>query len=164
MNIKKTISLSFLLFANISILVHIVLFHHHDSQLSAAICAENIEHRCAANNCPDNDKASNCPDNKSATNCPDTDNANDCPDNKRAHKCCTIENCILKDFITKADGFKLSKPFFDKIDFIVNINPACHTLQITDLTGLPFRQKPDLPFFYDEFISQSLGLRAPPAC
>jgi hypothetical protein len=33
-----------------------------------------------------------------------------------------------------------------------------------DETGLPFRQNPSTLLFYSEFISQSIGLRAPPAC
>ena len=148
MNFKKAISISFLLFANIAILVHVVLFHHHESQLSAAICAENLTHQCS----------------ESTHKYPANDNANNYPVNERAHKCCTIDNCILNDVISKAGGYKLSEPVFNNINVIVNNNPACHSFLITYLTGLPFRQKPYQPFFYDDFISQSLGLRAPPAC
>ena len=148
MRFKKTISLSFLLFANIILLVHTVLFHHHDSQISAAFCAESQKYQCVAN----------------AHKCHCTESGHTCPGAGSAHKCCTIDNCLLNDFITKVNGFKLSEPFFNKIDIIIHNTATCPTLRIADLTGLPFLQKPYLPHIYDAFISQSSGLRAPPAC
>jgi hypothetical protein len=41
-----------------------------------------------------------------------------------------------------------------------------NTLNIQDVDGtiICFRQKPCIPILYSELISQSIGLRAPPAC
>ena len=141
MNIKKAISLLFLLFANAAILVHIVEFHHHDSQLSAVMCAENKKHHCAENT-----------------------EQHKCPDSENAHKCCIIENCLLSNSITKTDDFKLTEPIVNNSYIIINNIPACQTLQITDWAGLSFQQNPYVLLFYSEFVSLSIGLRAPPVC
>ena len=141
MNIKKVISLSFLLLANISMLAHAVAFHHHDRQLPAVICTENQKHHCDENTEPHN-----------------------CPDTEHSGKCCTIENCLLSSPFTKADGFELTKSIANNFDIIINNIPVYQTVQIINLVGLPFRQNPYVPLFYSEFIAQSIGLRAPPAC
>ena len=122
-------------------LVHSVVFHHHDNPISVVFCAENQKHHC--------------PDHTEQHNCPDTENT---------HKCCTFQNCLLGAPYTKTDDFKPIKPGFDNFEFIVIISSSNRITPITDLTGLPFRQKPYLPLFYSEFVSQSIGLRAPPAC
>jgi len=49
MSVKKTISLSFLLLANVIMLAHSVVFHHHHDQTSAAVCALSQEHHCDEN-------------------------------------------------------------------------------------------------------------------
>jgi len=142
MSIKKAISLSFLLLANVVMLAHLVVFHHHDNQITATSCAAYQEHYCSENT-----------------------EQHHCHDTKNTGKCCVNENCPLSTPFTKADDFKQIKPVFNNFDFIIiNIFPTYQITQITDLVGLPFRQKPYLPLFYSEFISQSMGLRAPPAC
>ena len=142
MSIKKAISLSFLLLANVAILVHVFVFHHHDSQLPAVFCTETQKYH-------------NCDGNTGQHNCPETQNA---------HNCCTVENCLLNDSITKSDDFKIIEPIVNNLYIITNNALACKTFQITDLEGLPFRQKPYLPSCHLQYISQSLGLRAPPVC
>ena len=132
MRVKKVISLSFLLLANVVMLAHSVIFHHHDNPMSVVLCAEDHEHHC--------------------------------PDTETPSKCCTFQNCLLGAPYTKADDFKPIKQGFDNFEFIVIISSSNRITPITDLTGLPFRQKPYLPLFYSEFVSQSMGLRAPPAC
>ena len=139
---KKTISLSFLLLANMIILAHSVVFHHHDSRLHIVLCDANQVHEC--------DRRS--------------EQHNNCPASKDKNKCCAIENCLLSVFITKDDGFKQTEPVVNNLDIILNAILACQTINITDLSGLPFWQKPYLPLFYSTFVSQSSGLRAPPAC
>jgi len=141
MDIKRTISVSFLLFANMVILAHSVVFHHHDCQLFAVICAEN-------HNCNENAKQKNHCDHE----------------NHAKNSCCVFENCLLSKPFTKADDFKLTKPIINNFDIFFIYTPANQTIIITDLTGLPFRQRPYLLLFYSDFISQPIGLRAPPAC
>ena len=159
MKVKKAISLSFLLFANVAILVHIVLFHHHNSPLSASYCIANQTHHCTENTkhhcAEDADRYKKYPDNESTHNY---------PDNKSANNCCTIENCLLSAFFTKIDGFKLTKPVVNNHDIFFYDIPTFQTLHINDLAGLLFRQKPYLLLFYSAFVSQSPGLRAPPVC
>ena len=140
MTAKKIVSLSFLLLANVVILVHSVVFHHHDHLTPVVLCVISQEHHC---------------DGTTEHHCHDTENTN---------KCCIIENCSLNAPFTKANSCKLIKPVFNNFDFIINNIPANQITQIADLKGLPFRQKPYLPLFYSEFISQSMGLRAPPDC
>ena len=137
MSIKKVISLSFLLLANIAILAHNVVCHHHNGQQSAISCTENQTHHC---------------DENAEYNCPCTDDT---------HKCCVIENCLLSNSITKAGDFKLTKTVGNSFYIVANNTSACQTLQVTDLL---FRQKPYLSTFHSTFLSQSLGLRAPPFC
>ena len=143
LSVKKVISLSFLLFANAIILVHSVVFHHHDSQQFAVICAENQKHDCNEHT-------------KQKKHCDH--------ENHSKNSCCVIENCLLSNLFTKTDRFKLTKPIVSNFDIIINNIPVYKTVQITDLAGLPFRQNPFVPLFYSEFISQSIGLRAPPVC
>ena len=123
------------------ILAHAVVFHHHDNQMSVVLCAENQKHHCDENTEPHN-----------------------CPDTEHAQKCCTIENCLLSNPFTKADGFELTKSIVNNFDFIINNSAVYQAVQITNLAGLPFRQNPYLPLFYVDFVAQSIGLRAPPAC
>ena len=142
MNVKKTISVSFLLFVNIILLAHSAVCHHHDydNQTLVVVCSTNQEHNCAQHT-----------------------NNQTCHDTKNAHTCC-VENCHLNDFFTPTNTVRFSKPIFNTIDIIIHNIPACQTIQITDLAGLPFRQKPYIPLFYTDFVAQSIGLRAPPVC
>ena len=140
MSIKKAISLSFLLFANMVILAHSVVFHCHSDQLLSVVCSASQGHYCDGT-------------------------AHEHHSHEATNKCCTIENCQLDNlFYTEADGLKQIKPVFDTIDFCIIIFSAEQTFSTNDLTGLSFRQKPYIPLLYSEYFSQSFGLRAPPIC
>ena len=140
MRIKKVISLSFLLLANVIMLAHPVVFHHHHDQMPVTECAANQEHHC------DKNTEQHCHH-----------------ENKSTHKCCIIENCHLDTTpFTKANSPKQIKPTFNNFVFIANTFPIYQIIQAADLEGLSFREKPYLPLFCSEFISQSMGLRAPP--
>ena len=159
MDVKKAISLSFLIIANAAILMHIVMFHHHNSALAAAFCVANQTHCCTENT------QHHCTGNADRNNtCPSDENAHNDPCNKCANNCCTIENCLLNAFITKIDGFKLTEPAANSLNIFIHTIPTFLTHHINDLAGLPFRQKPYIPLFYTTFVSQSPGLRAPPVC
>ena len=141
MTTKKVLAFSFLLIANISILAHTVLFHHHENPVSVDVCAESYKHCCS-----DNNKEKQ---NHSA---------------EHTNKCCVFDNCILNNPFTITDNYKQIKPEFNSFFTVKNIGAFDGITQITKLDGLPFRQKPYLLLFYTEFISQSMGLRAPPVC
>jgi len=86
------------------------------------------------------------------------------------HRSCHghIENCALATIYVKTD--KCNETFIlHNCDFellpcfsTLFLNDASHP--IADGSGLPFRQKPYLISYHTEYISQSLGLRASPAC
>jgi len=129
MNVKKTIALSILLFANVIMLVHAVVpHHHHDGMLflSSFIQHENIPQHCNYTHCHDG-----------------------------------IEDCALVNDYTRFDN---DGQTFQLHDFNSTLFLVYSITQIENNADLPFRQKPYLPLFYSEFISQSLNLRAPPVC
>ena len=141
MSIKKAISLSFLFLVNIAILAHSVVYHHHNDQIFSVLCTANQGHHCDG-----------------------TAHEHHSHDTESPSKCCAFENCLLNTLYTKADDFKLTKSIFEESNFDINTFIVNQTIQIADLSGLPFRQNPDLLLLYSEYLSQSIGLRAPPTC
>ena len=139
---KRTIALSFLLFANAILLVHAAIPHHHHTVSTVCFpssqCADNEEaHPPAADSC--------------------------CHHNNESQR----EECPLKEMYVRPEnnnylvdlspGNDLQYPAL----FLFSTSP---TVEITGLKGLPFRQKPYLQSYYTDCISQSIGLRAPPVC
>jgi len=76
-----------------------------------------------------------------------------------------IEECPLKVVYARLDNHKSLIDLCHDYDIqypvllVISVNPVD---EITSLKGLPFRQKPYLPFYPTGYISQSIGLRAPP--
>ncbi len=142
MGIKKVISLLFLLLANVVILAHSVVFHHHDNPIPVTLCVADQEHHC-----DENAEQNHC-----------------CHDTESAGNCCDSKSCLLNTPFTTNDNIRALSAV-NNFDFvIIHLFSVNQIVQITDLTGLPFRQKPYSLPFYSEFISQSKGLRAPPVC
>ena len=120
---KKTIALSFLLFAGTTLLAHAFIpHHHHDDDHPISQC-DATQHRCV----------------------------NDC----------SLENIYVK--------FDNDKPVFQVFDFNFNLLsyfftllPDYSILPVTINIGLPFRQNPYLSSYRTGYVSQSIGLRAPP--
>jgi hypothetical protein len=78
------------------------------------------------------------------------------------------ESCLLSQVYIKINkeeqlfhfvDFNLFSSLFSCLSSLFLVNPVA---KITELEGLPFRQKPYYLFYHLEFISHSLGLRAPP--
>ena len=77
-----------------------------------------------------------------------------------------VEDCPLATVYVKLSG---DKQVIRSLDFNFDWLP-CFSIwfpgysipQTTDNIGLPFRQKPYLPFYPADYISQSFGWRAPP--
>jgi hypothetical protein len=78
------------------------------------------------------------------------------------------ESCLLSQVYIKINK---EEQLFHFIDFdlsfglltcLVSLFPVNPVAKITDLNSSPFRQKPYLLSYHIEFISHSLGLRAPP--
>jgi len=139
---KKAIALSFLLLANTVLLVHVAIPHHHHHHqaavcLSTIHCADNGEtHRHTSNSC--------------------------CQQHNDGSE---IEECPLKEVYVRIENNKSSVDLNLENEiqyptlFLFSVNPMDG---ITGLKGLPFRQNPYLIPCYIDYISQSLGLRAPP--
>jgi len=141
---KKTIKLLFLLLANMILLAHSIVPHHHHGEMETCFdthchdCHEACYHEYHDNTHQHEHEATSTSD-----------------------KCCNIDNCYL--------------PTENKINIACQIHTKCdcaqayilisYTLNMQDFvddTIIHFRQNPYVPIFYLDFISQSLGLRAPP--
>lgn len=134
---KKTIALAFLMIANAIILVHTVIPHHLHNCIPIAFVTSQYHH--------DNQPVGHCNDH----NC----NGN-------------FEDCALTKIYVKFDNdrqkVQLHSFDFDLLPCVFILFSDYSTPPTADNVGLSFRQKPYLISYHTEYISQSLGLRAPP--
>ena len=136
---KRVISISFLLLANVIILAHAVIPHHHHDGLIFLLTAAHQEH-----DDHDGEQDHTC-------------NYPPCHDG--------AEECLSSTLFVKLDQNKqLFQQDFEILPCVFSLFLDYSIPQIVDNVGLPFRQKPYLIFYHTEYISQSLGLRAPPIC
>jgi hypothetical protein len=138
MSIKKIISLSILLLANLVMLAKPVVCYYQNT------LTECVAHQ--AKDCCKPTKQDNCSNTKST------------------QKPCDTQKCVLKNLFLQESNNKLLKPVFNSFDIITGCISDYQTIQSSDLTLLLFQQKPYVPLIYSNFISQTFGLRAPPAC
>jgi len=143
MNIKRVISLSILLLANVIMLAQPVVryIQNYNNQAPVVACSTNQKRNCSKHT-----------------------EQQSCSNTTHEKKGCDTEKCLLRNLFSQENSIKLPKPIFNDFDFTISDILACRITPITDLTGLPFRQKPYIPLFYADFVSQSIGLRAPPVC
>ncbi|WP_313380484.1 DUF6769 family protein [Proteiniphilum saccharofermentans] len=148
---KKAVAISFLLLANMIVLVHAVIPHHHHNQLPVSFDIVQHEHGDATHE--------HFPHNH------DTQHPVPHGDNSHGHK--VFEECILNQAYLKIGNDKQVAQLHN-LDFTLLsclLTPFSDSLTaVAGLEGLPFRQNPYLLSYHTEFISQSLGLRAPPVC
>ena len=140
---KKAIKLSFLLLANTVLLVHVAIPHHHHHN-NTAVCILAIH----------------CADNKEM---PKHTHDSDCQQHDDGSE---MEECPLKEVYVRLENNKLLVDIsldnnFQYPVLLFSFNPMD---RMTGLMGLTFRQNPYLLPYYTNYISQSLGLRAPPVC
>jgi hypothetical protein len=140
---KKAISLSFLLLANIILLAHAAVPHHHHE--NAGVCFVNTH-------CEDNEETHH---HDSQTN---EHERNNFPD-----RCCFDIAYTHAGNSTKPACRLYKKCDCEQLLFSL-ISNNLNAQSLIDNVGLPFRQNPFVLLFYSEFISYSGGLRAPPAC
>ena len=147
LNVKRGISISFLLLTNVILLTHSVAFHHHHDGIPIASPAAHHDHDCSAHHHNDSQPVERC-------------NHLHCPGN--------IEDCTLTTIYIRFDNVRqivqLHSLDFDLSPCVFTLSPDYSAPHIADDVGLPFRQKPYLISYLSEYISQSLGLRAPPFC
>ena len=152
---KKALALSFLLLANAVMMGHAVIPHHHHNGVVFTLKIAHNEHDCNSHS-----------DRHDCNSHPVNDDAQS--DGKCEYPFChdDVEKCSLMSFYVHANGdkqfFQLEYPGLNLFPFV--LSPLSDDFISTDLIGLPFRQKPYLPSYHFAWISQSSGLRAPPAC
>lgn len=152
---KKIISTSLLLLANIIMLAHTIVPHHHHNGFVVALLERNIKERSQ-----DHHHAS------SGHNHTPSDH-HQTPSTHNHESNSETEKCALNEVYTRSDNspkfecyencdYKTSKTFVSPrgIDKFSLVNEG----------GLPFRQKPYIESYYSKFSSGSIGLRAPPVC
>ena len=147
-SVKKVIALLFLLIAKTIMLAHVIIPHHcHNGLIFTTIIAHNAhdcdtlnDHQC--NHALSNGKCD-------YTNC--NNDFDNCVSATIYIKSCNCRNTYLLHDC----NFELSHLAL----FSDNSLPP-----IVDDVGLPFRQNPLTTSYLTEYISQSLGLRAPPVC
>jgi hypothetical protein len=166
MCLKKVISLLIILLANMVLLAHPVvryIQYSSYSQTSVTICPAIQTHNYCKKGLltTHNTKAASC---KHTHNCSKNTIQHNCPDNKTERKCCDKDKCLMHNLFSHDNSIKLPKPVSNDFDFNISNISDCQITQITDLTGIPFRQKPYIPHVYADYSSQSIGLRAPPVC
>ncbi|OJV38817.1 MAG: hypothetical protein BGO33_13385 [Bacteroidia bacterium 43-41] len=147
---KKALGLILLLLANVIMLAHTSIPHHHHDQIPVAIIndtghshdGENHHHHHHDNNIPVEQNSSPI-----------------------EHSDLT-EDCLLSaTYIRFDNNLSLLKSFFSSAKACpLFLLPFEIHIPQNDYGELPFREKPYIVHYYQNFVSQSIGLRAPPFC
>jgi hypothetical protein len=135
---KKAVSIFFLLLANITLLAHAAIPHHHHLSEPTAMCTAQHEH-------------------------PDATHPNGETQENAGVEACSISLVYTQTNHTKPVIQSLAAKFQPAVCLLF-LCPDCSITQILAFSGRPLRPKPYLSFSSTEFIAQSTGLRAPPAC
>ena len=144
---KKTVRLTALCIAYIFLLVHIVIPHHHHE--NAVICFFNTHCKEIKEAYPNEQHGSQNHEHEG---------------NPFSEKCCLIDNVYfsthnnVKIVCRAHTNCDCGQTLYSLIPSNLNIS------DFVDDTIIHFRQNPYVPLFYYNYISQSRGLRAPPAC
>lgn len=147
---KKAIGIGLLLLANIVLLVHAVIPHHHHDQLFN-FCDITFHQHDAINHCRHLQSTGTFSEN-----------------DKHTHRGLGLDDCVLDDvyvrFVNDDHRIYVDESHIDFPSSLLCSLPY-NPIQIkAAFTPLPFRQKPHLESFYTNHITQSTGLRAPPYC
>ena len=147
---KRIIGLSLLFLANIVVLAHATIPHHHHGRVIVSIC--NILSIDDALN----HKHENCHSGQH---------------NEHEHKHSEhplSEDCVLNELYARSNVSSANSNGSDFTNFQLDFPLVCHDviplIEIRDYGELPFRQKPYLNSYHTHYITHSLGLRAPPFC
>ena len=153
---KRIIGLSLLILANILILAHAAIPHHHPNGTDVSICYFFCINKTAEHH---HDHAlsyihrQHCQESE-------THDHNEKP----------YDDCILKNLYLPVNQSKQLSSFnetdlLNVWDFFpLFIVETDSNIEIKNDVNLPFRQKPHLASSYNHYVTHSLGLRAPPAC
>jgi len=147
-SMKKTVGLLFLLLANIALLVHIVIPHHHHHH-------ENVESICyffSIDDIHNNYQHDIDGDGQGANGL-----GEDCLLNGLYIHVANLHNASPSEEVQPAYG----EPVAGFRSFVTNVDLS---FALGNNDALPFRHKPFLLSSYNQFVTCSLGLRAPPVC
>lgn len=149
---KKVIALPLLLLANLVILAHAIVPHHHHDKIVVSICdflsiEDALEHTHS-----------------------DHHHGQEKGHEHTGHD--LGEECLLNELYIRASSnqnlsashsgdFDLSNSHLDFPLYFCEFNQQ---IDLTDYGELPFRQKPYVYSYHTYYITHSLGLRAPPVC
>jgi hypothetical protein len=147
-NMRRAISLSFLMLANMFLLAHVVIPCRHDHD--TIICA-----------CFLTDVHADCEKSHEHTHDADSQHHNDDFPTEECAADTDVYLYVRHTNIKPDVEFCLNRAVQYPVLFLFPMNPV---VEITGLEGLPFRQKPYLPTCHTGYITRSLGLRAPPVC
>ncbi|MDR0333423.1 MAG: hypothetical protein LBI15_08135 [Dysgonamonadaceae bacterium] len=139
MNVKRAISLSFLLLANIVMLAHAVVPHHYHENTGVCIllhCRDSNEAHRHENHHSQNHE------HKGNTLSDECDIDIHAFAKSENNDCCSYINCDCEQILYTLILDRVSISSFD--------------------TKIPFQHKPYLISYHTKYVSQSLGLRAPP--
>ena len=142
MSLKRAVSLTFILLANMVLLVHVIIpcQHDHDTIICACLLSDLDM---------------------------DSEKAHEQPLDSESHQHgdgCPMEECSVDLYfrhkkVKSAIDFSLNRDVQFIVSFLFSI---CPVVEITDLEGSALRQKPYLLTCHTVYITRSLGLRAPP--
>lgn len=147
---RKAISITFILLANLVILAHVVIPHHHAEQGFASCDLWHHNHTDDSGSCV------HFTETVSRTN------------NCDSHKCLNIEDCLLEEIYIRFANHGHVHQITDSGSghpLLLLYFSSGNNVQIEPGNNLkPFLRKPYLESFYALDFTQSKGLRAPPFC
>ena len=158
-----------MLLANIIMLAHTIVPHHHHNGFVVALLERSIKERSQDHHHASSDR-NHTPSDHNHTSSDHNHTPSDhhqAPSTHNHESNSETEKCALNEVYTRSDNspkfecyencdYKTSKTFVSPrgIDKFSLVNEG----------GLPFRQKPYIESYYSKFSSGSIGLRAPPVC
>lgn len=151
-----------MLLANIIMLAHTIVPHHHHNGFVVALLERNIKERSQDHHHAPSDHHSTSSDHHHA---PGTHNH--APGTHHHESNSETEKCALNEVYTRSDN---SPKFecYENCDYKTSkifVSPrGIDKFSLVNEGGLPFRQKPYIESYYSKFSSGSIGLRAPPIC
>jgi len=142
---KKVVCITALLFANIFLLAHVVIPHHHHED--AVVCFLDTHNE-------------DCEETHNHEQCDNQDHKHDSP--AVPDKCCIIDNVYfsahnnVKTTHRSQTNYDCGQVLYALISNSLNLQDGI------DNTAIYSQENPYVPLFYTEFITRSIGLRAPP--
>jgi hypothetical protein len=157
---RKVVAISFLLLANIILLAHTFVPHHHHE--GAAICFSSHQHDYDQNRNHNIDDCTHPSHHEHSPACGHNHQEGDgCPSD-----CCNISKDVYARILEDDEIFSLLNLFswsdrgVDLIYYFSNEN--FDNSPLSGIYGLPFRRAPYLPSYFTNYIIGSFGLRGPP--